>query len=346
MPAEERNRVKCQRDSRPTFFARTQTARCLTGDHRGTPIRGRRRGRSLAWLAAGVLLSGCLGGPVRAPVSSDAIAVLSSSHSSAFSGVERDIKKRYPHRVEAYNLGGRDVLSAEMKKKLESPQLPVIVAIGLHAARAAQNLAGKKVIFCQVFNYEEENLVTPSMKGVAATPPVREMFRVWKTLSPRLRKVGVITGADLTGLMNEARAAAAEYRIELVHVRVRSDRETLYAFKHLAPKIQGLWLVPDNRVLSREVIRDMMTYGVKQGKQMAVFSHQLLSLGGLVSAESSHSDIAAQVMERVRQAQQYAGVPGEPLAPLSKASIRINKVMAGRLNLSIPRTLRGMASES
>jgi ABC-type uncharacterized transport system substrate-binding protein len=323
-----------------------QIAQIMTGYRKTNAYRGRYCRVMLAWIAVGTLLPGCAGGPAREQVPSNAIAVLSSDRSSAFTSVEREIKKRYPHRVATYNLDGHDVLSVELKNKLESPQIPVVVAIGLHAARAAQNLGGKKVIFCQVFNYEQENLVTPAMKGVAATPPVRDMFRIWKTLSPRLHKVGVITGADLGDLIDEARVAAAEYHIELVHVQVHSDRETLYAFKQLAPKIEGLWLVPDNRVLSLEVIRDMMTYGMKQGKQMSVFNHQLLGLGGLVSAESSYSDIAGQVLERVRQAQQYVGVPGDPVVPLSKANIRINEIMAKRLNLSILPSLRGMARGS
>jgi len=329
----------------PALFASPQPARTSSGLGQIGALRDQRRWRQiLMWLAAGALLGGCVGSPVRAPVPSNAIAVLVSDRSSAFTGVEREIKKRYPHRVETYNLDGRDSLSADVREKIGSPELPVVVAIGLPAARAAQNLAGKKVIFCQVFNYENGNLVTPSMKGVAATPPVRELFRIWKTLSPKLRKVGVISGVNLGDLVDQARAAAAENRIDLVHVEVRTDRETLYAFKRLAPKIQGLWLVPDNRVLSLDVIRDMMAYGMREGKQMAVFSHQLLDLGGLVSAESSYGDIAEQVLARVKQAQEYAGVPGEPVVPLSKADIRINKVMAERLNLPIAPGLRGMVA--
>jgi hypothetical protein len=93
-------------------------------------------------------------------------------------------------------------------------------------------------------------------------------------------------------------------------------------------------------VLSREVIRDVMAHSVREGKQVAVFSHQLLALGGLVSAESGYADIAEQVLERLKQAHKDTGAP---ITPLTKATIRINTVMARRLNLTLPGTLRGLA---
>lgn len=287
------------------------------------------------------VLTGCLPPPqATAPV--PALVVLSSDSSPAFAGVQREIGKKFPHRVETYTLGDESTYPA-VQKKIESSNEPVVVAIGLPAARLARSFSGKKVIFCQVFNYQDEELVTPWMKGVSATAPVGEQFRVWKALYPKLARVGVITGKNLQGLMENAQAAAKENKIRLDHVEVRSDKETLYAYKQLSPKMQGLWLVPDNRVLSREVIRDIMAHSVKEGKQVAVFGRELLGLGGLISAETSYADIAERVLARVRQAQEVSGVPGAPVIPLTRAVIKINTVMAKRLNLKIPGTLRGMA---
>jgi ABC-type uncharacterized transport system substrate-binding protein len=288
----------------------------------------------LVWLTA--MVAGCSTAPKPDP----GIVILMSDRSPAFVGVQREIEKRYPHRIEHHYLGGNEAENSAVQKKIQSSGLSLVVSIGLPAARAARNLSGKRVVFCQVFNYEDTELVTFWMNGVAATPPVNEQFRVWKQLSPRLKKVGVITGNNLRGLMQEAQAAARENGLELVHVEARSDKETLYAYKQLAPKIQGLWLVPDNRVLSREVIRDVMAHSVREGKQVAVFSHQLLALGGLVSAESSYADIAEQVLERLKQAHKDTA---EPVAPLTRAAIRINTVMARRLNLVLPGTLQGLA---
>jgi ABC-type uncharacterized transport system substrate-binding protein len=289
----------------------------------------------LFWLAA--LVTGC---STAQPKPAPGIAILLSDRSPAFVGVQREIEKRYSHRIENYYLGGNEAANSAVQKKIQSSDIPLVVSIGLPAARVARGLSGKRVVFCQVFNYEDTDLVTSWMKGVAATPPVNEQFRVWKQLSPRLKRVGVITGNSLRGLMEEAQAAARENGLELVHVEVRSDKETLYAYKQLVPKIQGLWLVPDNRVLSREVIRDLMAHSVRAGKQVAVFSHQLLALGGLVSAESANADIAEQVLERLKQAHKETDTP---IMPLTRATIRINTVMAKRLNLTLSRTLQGLA---
>jgi ABC-type uncharacterized transport system substrate-binding protein len=292
-------------------------------------------------------LVGCIATPVVtspavAPAPAPGLIVLLSDSTPAFTGVQREIVKNYPQRVTTYIVGDESTDPA-LQKKIEFSREPVVVAVGLPAALLAQGLSGKKVIFCQVFNYEDAELVTPWMKGVAATAPVSEQFRIWKVLNPGLTKVGVITGSNLNGLMEQAKAAAREYKIRLEHIEVKSDKETLYAFKKLTPKIEGLWLVPDNRVLSNDVIRDIMAHSVKEGKQVAVFGYELLGLGGLISAETSYPDIAKQVLVRVRQAQEASGVPGAPVIPLTRSDIRINPVMAKRLNLKIPRTLQRVA---
>ncbi len=278
---------------------------------------------------------------LQAPATPKGFAILLSDNSPAFIGVQRAINKHYPQGIKTYRLGGGES-DAEILKKIQHSDKPILVAVGLPAAKLARSLANKKVIFCQVFNYEDTDLIAPHMKGVAATPPVSEQFRVWKTLAPQLKKVGVITGKNLRSFIDEASAAARENHIDLIHVEVKSDKETLYAYKQLAPKIQGLWLVPDNRVLSRDTIRDMMAYSVKEGKQVSVFSHGLLGMGGLLSAESSYADIAEQVLLRVEQAGRAKEIPGDPITALTQANIRINPVMAGRLNLPLPKSLRGM----
>jgi ABC-type uncharacterized transport system substrate-binding protein len=274
------------------------------------------------------------------PKPAPGIAILLSDRSPAFVDVQREIAGRYTDRIQNYYLGDNGEANSAVRTRLQASNIPVVVAIGLPAARMARDLSGKHVVFCQVFNYEELGLVTPWMKGVTATPPTEDLFRTWKQLSPRLKNVGVITGGNLKDLMGEAETAARKHGLNLVHVKARSDKEALYAFKRLSPKIKGLWLVPDNRVLSSSVIRDIMAYSARHGMQVAVFSDQLLALGGLLSAETGAADIAEQVLAQVKNAGRETGVA---ISGLTVSNIRINTVMAKRLNLKIPKPLRRLA---
>jgi hypothetical protein len=112
--------------------------------------------------------------------------------------------------------------------------------------------------------------------------------------------------------------------------------EYRYAFKQMAPKVQGYWLLPDNRVLSSDTLRDVMSFSMRNGKQVAVFSEDLLDLGGLFSIASDHQDIAQAVLHRLEQAQNSEEMPGSDIVYLDQAVLRINTVMARRLNLQIP----------
>jgi ABC-type uncharacterized transport system substrate-binding protein len=309
---------------------------------RGVPLQQFRSNQRPVWVAWLLFLFAAMAASCSTiqPKPVPGIAILLSDRSPVFVGVQREIEKRYSQRIENYYLGDNESAYSTVQKKIQSSDISQVVAIGLPAARMARGFSGKHVVFCQVFNYEDMGLVTPWMKGVAAMPPVEDLFRTWKQLSPRLKNVGVITGGNLKDLMGEAEAAAKKHGLNLIHMQAKSDKETLYAFKRLSPKIQGLWLVPDNRVLSRSVIHDMMAYSVRQGRQVAVFSDQLLALGGLLSAETSAADIAEQVLERVKNAGRETGVA---VSGLTVSNIRINTVMAERLSLNIPKPLRGLA---
>ncbi|MCK7580116.1 MAG: hypothetical protein MZV65_33550 [Chromatiales bacterium] len=167
-------------------------------------------------------------------------------------------------------------------------------------------------------------------------PSLAEPFRLWKLIDPRLVRIGVITGPQLTPMVSEARAAAGAAGFELEHVVVRSDKETLCAFERLLPRIQGLWMVPDNRVLSAAVIRDLLSLAVREGRPVLGFRHELLALGALLSAESDPADVAAQALARARARPAGSTVPGPALTALTRADVRINRVVLQSLGLMLP----------
>jgi ABC-type uncharacterized transport system substrate-binding protein len=273
------------------------------------------------------------------------MVIVVSNDAPAFSQVAREITHRYPVGAEIWRVGDSDAARARTLRRLQESEVRLVVAIGLPAALAARTLSGKRVIFCQVFHYEDNNLVTPWMKGVSAMPSLSEQFRAWKSIAPDLRRVAVLTGPGLQGLIQESRSAASVFQIDLLHVPVRSDKETLFAYKRIASQVQGLWLVPDNRVLSSETIRELLAYSVREGKQVSAPSPELLAFGALLSAGSDYGDIAERVVARARQSWGRSELPGPAMEPLQRAQINVSARMLEQFSLRLPPALRGRLYE-
>lgn len=262
------------------------------------------------------------------------VVILVSETIPAYQRVADELARLLPRRSTVRYLSPE----AESRKQLtllKSAEYQQFVAIGLSAAKEAKALAGREdeFIFCQVFNYQDYDLVGPRAKGVAALPGTRAMFATWSEMSPALKSVGVITGPGLEPVIAAASSEAARYGIQLQHRVVKTDKETLFEYKKMAPLIQGLWLLPDNRVLSGRIIKEMMSFSVRNGKQVAVFSDDILRLGGLLSVTTRAEEIAAKVAQRLQEAYKGKGVPGPDLLLLEEGNIQVNAIAARRYNL-------------
>ncbi len=208
-----------------------------------------------------------------------------------------------------------------------------IVAIGAAAARHASRLPDKRLVFCQVFNYDDYGLAKPNTLGVSMLAPPARQFEAWHRLDPGVKKIAVLTGPGHAGLIAQARAAAARADLQLVHRVALTDKDMLYEFKRMVPEIDGVWLLPDERILSHRVLRELMRYSARHKKQVAVFAPQLLQLGALLSASSTEADIADQVVAALRHLDQDPPPLAFRLLPLTQADIKINSTLAQGLGL-------------
>jgi ABC-type uncharacterized transport system substrate-binding protein len=174
------------------------------------------------------------------------------------------------------------------------------------------------------------------MRGVASMPPLDLQVQEWKKLDPRLRRVGLIVSQSHAALIPQAERAGTGASLTVRHEVSGSDRETLYLFKRLAPQIDGLWLVPDDRILSPAVLRELLSYAVSHGVRVCAFSDSLLEWGALMSASATPED-TARTLRRVLEKMMAGGTNATPeLTPLSEVGVRINVQVATRLGLPTP----------
>lgn len=288
----------------------------------------------LLFLVVPLLAAGCAVPPFAGP---DVLVVVSDT-TPAYTRVADSLRDRLPGAVHALQLNG-ETRGAELKLRAQSDDDTTIVAVGALALQTARRVrSGNRIVFCQVFNYEEPGLLAPMVSGVKAMPPLVKQFRAWKLLDPKLHRIAIVTGPGLRDLPKEAKRAAAELDLQVTHVVVQSDKELVYTARDRLEGVHGVWIAPDHRILSGPALRDLITHAVRQGTAVMVFNHQLLDEGAVVSAESDYSEVADRVVELVRE-------PGSKprLLALKRARVKVNDLVATRLGLSAPPVFeRGM----
>jgi ABC-type uncharacterized transport system substrate-binding protein len=210
----------------------------------------------------------------------------------------------------------------------------LFVAVGLQAVQLARERSSGPIIFCQVFNYRELLAAGGPLWGVQSIPPLALQLRSWKAIDPSLRRIGLIVSQAHVPLAQDAVEAGEQIAIEVEYAVSSSDRETLYLAKRLAADVDGLWVLPDNRILSPAVLEESLSYALSHGVGVLVFNEALLPWGALISASSTASDVARSVLavlERVA-AGRTDGLP--VVSPLSEVELRINEQAAVQLGLT------------
>lgn len=273
------------------------------------------------------------------------IIVLASDDKGAVAAATAALQGAYGGKVEVHNMAGSRGRETEIVQAIKASAVSQVVAVGLLAAQVARRrLDGKQVVFCQVLNVEEFNLVAPWMKGVSGIPSLARQFAAWKALDPGLRKIGLITGQHAGYMLTDAEAAARPLGLEIEHVAVSSDRAVLSALQELRERrIGGLWLAPDSSILSQRAILDLMASSVKHNVPVLAFSPALLKEGALLSATADTREIASVTLERLRKSGPGSSVAGEALAPLAGARITVSATAAARFGLAISARLKELA---
>ena len=203
------------------------------------------------------------------------IAVVISDRTPAYVDVSVALDK-YLNHYEVYDLDDRSWTQRQAFAAIAESGASAIVAVGLPAAQAAKKFSTAPVVVGQVFNVNDNELLGDNVKAVAALPPMELQIKAWREIDPSLRNVGAILGPGHDDLIAEADRVMTEQGIKFHHAIAETDRETLYLFNRLVRDIDGYILFPDNRILSRGVLSEMMTDASRHRVQVAVFNEPLL----------------------------------------------------------------------
>ena len=230
------------------------------------------------------------------------VAIVMTSSQPAYADVAVELAERLEN-YEVYDLGEDSEPPITVLRQVNDSNSSVVVAIGLRAARSSVAMADKPVVFSQVFNHQDHELLTPNSRGVAAIAPLDAQLTAWKQIYPDMETVGVIIGEGHDELIEEAVLAAAKHDVELRVQVTGSDQETLYFFRRMIRDIDGFWLFPDNRILSARVLQEMLLDAKRQQVPVNVPSESMLDMGASLSISTVAADIARTIVRVIREIQ-------------------------------------------
>ncbi len=249
------------------------------------------------------------------------VSIVLTSSRPDYADVARELTSRFDN-YEIYDLDSDDRPPVTILRLINDSDSAAVVAIGLRAAQSSVAMSTNPVVFSQVFNYQDHDLLTDNSRGVAAIAPLAAQIAAWKKIDPSITRIGAIIGEGHEDLITEAELAAQQHGLELrLHV-TSSDRETLYVFKRMIRNIDGFWLFPDNRILSRNALQQIVAESNRRHVPILVPKESMLQMGASISVSTVASDIARTITDVIRQIQagKLAQVP--PITPLSEILVR------------------------
>ncbi len=250
------------------------------------------------------------------------VAIALSSRQPAYEAVARELSNLLEEYA-IYDLSDRSQPPVTAFRLINDSDAGVVVAIGLRAARSSIAMSDTPVVFSQVFNYHEHELLSENSRGVSSLAPLTAHVAAWKEFDPNITKIGAIIGEGHDELIAEALEAAERHEIQLEIQVVTSDQEALYHFRRMVRDIDGFWLFPDNRILSARSLDAILEQANQRRVPVAVTHEPLLTLGASLSVSAVAEDIAQTIVNVVREIE--AGrIENVPLiSPLSEARIVI-----------------------
>jgi putative tryptophan/tyrosine transport system substrate-binding protein len=278
------------------------------------------------------------------------VAVITSADVDAYKDALRGFKRVLRHQIVAeYDMEGNLETGKQMLADIQSKIKPdLILAIGPWAFQVtAAQATNMPVVYAMVLN--PSSLLPAGVKnvtGASMNVPVENTIRLFKQLGPQIRRVGVLSNRAKTGyLVKRAMQVGREQGLEIVDREIRSPKEAIQALDALQDEIHALWILPDEIVLTPEVVQYMVLFSYRKKIPLIGLSERQAQMGALVSLSfASSEDIGRQAAELANSILEGQPPDRLPFTMARQVKLTVNLKAAEKLGIEIPKSLLGTAN--
>jgi putative ABC transport system substrate-binding protein len=296
-------------------------------------LRARRPQLAAALLAAAMT--------VAAPVVARAdggVVMLSESAVAQYQETMNGVRSRFSGAVTVIDIDKVPDALGEVRKA--HPK--AIIAVGIKAASlAAKAISDVPIVYCTVLAPEQHGLTGANITGVPLEVPASKQLEQLRAVAPKVKRIGIIHSAAVAPFVAEATTAANALGMKIVAESIGSSREVADAFARLTGQIDALLLLPDAKVMNKEVFAYLLRASLDANVALFGFLEALTQAGALASISPDYQDIGARAGELVGAVIEH-GKGALPPKTYSRGALSINLKTAGRLGITVDdRTVRG-----
>jgi putative ABC transport system substrate-binding protein len=267
------------------------------------------------------------------------IVVLKSHNLEPFNQAIAGFVAACPTRIIEYDLRGTKKEESSIIQRLTTAKPRLIVAIGPLAAQVArEHLQNIPLIFVMVSNPPKHGLHGANLAGVSLDIPVQTQLAMYQSLVPALKTLGVIYDPAKTGTMVlEARSVVATLGLQLLAAPVSTPKEVPAALRSLLGKIEALWMVPDDTVVTPDSFKFLLLTALENNLPFVTVSDIFVEAGALASLSPDYTEVGRQGCQlatdltsgRLRLADAM-------VVPPAKVNLAINLKTADKIGLRLP----------
>lgn len=134
-----------------------------------------------------------------------------------------------------------------------------------------------------------------NMTGASMEIPLKTQFAKLKEVLPLVRRVGVLYNPQVTGpLVDNAAQIASAMGLELVAMRVESEKDLVTVTEAFTDKIDVLWSVADSTVFSPQGLKQILLATLRNRVPFVGLSPSFVKAGALLAFSVDYQDVGRQ----------------------------------------------------
>ena len=276
------------------------------------------------------------------------IAVIKSHNVEPFNRALAGFVAACNYHITKYDLRGSKKRGRKIVKRIMATKPKLILAIGALAAQLVkQKVRDIPVVFFMVPNPHKYGLGRDNMAGISLDIPVETQFATYKSLLPTLRTIGVIYDPRKTeAMITRAGAAAEQLGIQLHASSVASQKEVPAALRSMLGKIDALWMVPDDTVMTPESFKFFLLTAFENNLPFLAVSDIFVEVGALAALSPDYTDLGRQGCQLTREIENgQLRLVEVNIFPPAKVNLAINLKTASKIGLTLPAEIIQSASK-